>query len=166
MKNLKKTILFTLLVFAINTSFAQAKLGHISTDLLLTIMPETIALNNELEELSKAFEADLKLENDKLEAKLRKYDSEAATQTNETNKERSLEVQQDQQKLYQSSKIAQEEITKKRDEKLKPILEKAKKAIVEVANANGYTYIIEAATLVVANGTDIMPLVKTKLGIK
>jgi outer membrane protein len=129
-------------------------------------MPETIGLNNELEELSKAFEADLKLENDKLEAKLRKYDSEAATQTNETNKERSLEVQQDQQKLYQSSKIAQEEITKKRDEKLKPILEKAKKAIVEVANANGYTYIIEAATLVVANGTDIMPLVKTKLGIK
>lgn len=166
MKTLKKTILLLVVALSINMSYAQTKLGHISTDLLLTIMPETIALNDELEKLSKTYEGELKIENDKLEAKLRKYDAEAATQTDETNKQRSMEVQEDQQKLYKSSKIAQEEIAKKRDEKLKPILEKAKKAIEEVADENNYTYILESSTLIVAKGTDILPLVKAKLGIE
>ncbi len=129
-------------------------------------MPETKALNAELEKLGKTYEAELKAENDAFEAKLKKYDAEAASQTDEVNQSRRAEVQNDQQSLYQASQIAREDIGKKRDEKLKPILEKAKKAIDDVAKANGYKYVLEASTLVVANGTDILPLVKTKLGIQ
>ena len=161
----------TLLLIAIvtlvgfNTLQAQTKVGHISTDMLIGLMPETKALNAELEKLSKTYEAELKAENDKLEAKLKKYEAEVNSQTDEVNQQRSIEVQQDQQKLYQSSQIAREDITKKRDEKLKPILEKAKKAIDEVAKEQGFTYVLEASTLIVANGTDLLPAVKAKLGI-
>merc|ERR1711916_253679 len=109
MKQIKTLLLIAILAVGFNTVQAQTKVAHISTDQLLSLMPETKALNADL-------------------AKLKKYDAEAASQTDEVNQQRSVEVQQDQQKLYQSSQIAREEITKKRNEKLKPILEKAKKA--------------------------------------
>lgn len=165
MKNFRTLLLIAIITLGFNTVQAQTKIGHISTDLLISLMPETKALNTELEKLSKTYENELKAEEAKLEAKLKKYQAEQSSQTDEVNQQRGVEVQQDQQNLYQASQIAREDITKKRDEKLKPILEKAKKAIDEIATAQGFTYVLEASTLIVANGTDLLPAVKTKLGI-
>jgi len=166
MKNFRTLLLIAILTLGFNTVQAQEKIGHISTDLLISLMPETKALNTELEKLSKTYESELKAEEAKLEAKLKKYQAEQASQTDEVNQQRGAEVQQDQQNLYQASQVAREDITKKRNEKLKPILEKAKKAIDEVATAQGFTYVLEASTLIVAKGTDLLPAVKTKLGIQ
>ncbi len=166
MKNFRTLLLIAILTLGFNTVQAQSKIGHISTDLLISLMPETKALNTELEKLSKTYESELKAEEAKLEAKLKKYQAEQASQTDEVNKQRGVEVQQDQQNLYQASQIAREDITKKRNDKLKPILEKAKKAIDEVANEQGFTYVLEASTLIVAKGTDLLPAVKAKLGIQ
>jgi outer membrane protein len=134
--------------------------------LLLSLMPETKTLNADLEKLSKTYESELKAENDKLEAKLKKYEAEVGSQTDEENQRRSVEVQQDRQNLYQASQIAQQDIAKKRDDQLKPILEKARKAIEDVANEQGFTYVLDASTIIVANGTDLLPAVKAKLGIQ
>ena len=166
MKKFRTLLLIAILTLGFNTVQAQSKIGHISTDLLISLMPETKALNTELEKLSKTYESELKAEEAKLEAKLKKYQAEQGAQTDEVNKQRGVEVQQDQQNLYQASQIAREDITKKRNEKLKPILEKAKKAIDEIANEQGYTYVLEASTLIVAKGTDLLPAVKAKLGIQ
>ena len=166
MKNFRTLLLIAILAFSFNTVQAQEKIGHISTDLLISLMPETKALNTELEKLSKTYESELKAEEAKLEAKLKKYQAEQASQTDEVNKQRGVEVQQDQQNLYQASQIAREDITKKRNDKLKPILEKAKKAIDEIATEQGFMYVLEASTLIVANGTDLLPSVKAKLGIQ
>jgi len=166
MKNFRTLLLIALITLGFNTVQAQAKVGHISTDLLISLMPETKALNTELEKLSKTYESELKAEEAKYGAKLKKYQAEQASQTDEVNQQRAAEVQQDQQNLYQASQIAREDITKKRDAKLKPILEKAKKAIDEVATEQGFTYVLEASTLIVANGTDLLPAVKAKLGIQ
>ena len=166
MKNFRTLLLIAIITLGFNTVQAQQKVGHISTDLLISLMPETKALNAELEKLSKTYENELKAEQAKLEAKMKKYQAEVGTQTDEANQQRGAEVEQDRQNLYQASEIAREEITKKRDEKLKPILEKAKKAIDEVAAAQGFTYVLEASTLIVANGTDLLASVKAKLGIQ
>ncbi|WP_298363420.1 OmpH family outer membrane protein [uncultured Lutibacter sp.] len=166
MKQFRTLLLIAIVTLGFNSIQAQTKVGHISTDLLLSLMPETKALNADLEKLSKTYETELKAENDKLAAKLKKYEAEVASQTDEVNQQRQVEVQQDQQKLYQSSQIAQEDIRKKRDEKLKPILEKARKAIEDVAKEQGFTYVLDASSIIVANGTDLLPSVKTKLGIQ
>ena len=129
MKHFKTLLLVAVVTLGFNTMQAQTKIGHISTDLLISLMPETKALNTEIEKLSKTYEAELKGEEAKLEAKLKRYDSEANSQTDEVNQQRSVEVQKDQQNLYQASQVAKDDITKRRNEILKPILEKAKKAI-------------------------------------
>ena len=166
MKHFKILLLVAIVTLGINTAQAQTKIAHINTDLLLSLMPETKALNAELEKLSKTYETELKAEQDKLTAKLKKYETEVNSQTDEVNQQRGAEVQQDQQNLYQASQVAREEIGKKRDEQLKPILDKAKKAIEDIAKEQGYVYVLDASSLIVANGTDLMAAVKTKLGIK
>ena len=166
MKNFKTLLLIAIVTLGFNVAQAQTKVAHINTDLLLSLMPETKTLNADLEKLSKTYETELKAENDKLTAKLKKYEAEVNSQTDEVNQQRGAEVQQDQQNLYQASQVAREEISKKRDEQLKPILDKAKKAIEEVAKEQGFVYVLDASSLIVPNGTDLLPAVKTKLGIK
>jgi len=166
MKQFRTLLLIAIITLGFNSVQAQSKVAHISTDLLLSLMPETKTLNADLEKLSKTYESELKAENDKLEAKLKKYEAEVGSQTDEVNQQRSVEVQQDRQNLYQASQIAQQDIAKKRDDKLKPILEKARKAIEDVANEQGFTYVLDASTIIVANGTELLPAFKTKLGIQ
>ena len=166
MKKFRILLLIALIAVGFNTVQAQTKIGHINTELLLSLMPETKALETEIQKLGQTYETELKAEQAKLEAKLQKYKAEVASQTDEVNRQREAEVGQDQQNLYQASQIAQEDIGKKRNEKLQPILEKAKKAIDEVADEQGFVYVLEAASLIVANGTDLLPAVKAKLGIE
>ena len=125
MKQVRILLVIAVILLGFNNVQAQTKVGHISTDLLLSLMPETKALNTELEKLSKTYENELKAEEGKLQAKLQKYEAEAESQTDEVNQQRGLEIQQDQQNLYKASQIAREDITKKRNEGLTPILEKA-----------------------------------------
>jgi len=65
---------------------------------------------------------------------------------------------------------AQNDLQKKQDELLNPIIEKAKNAINEVAKENGYTYILDSSVggvvLYTVSNDDILPLVKKKLGIQ
>jgi outer membrane protein len=166
MKQFRILLLVAIITLGFNTVQAQTKVAHINTDMLLSLMPESKALTVELEKLGKTYEAELKAEQAKLEAKLKKYDAEAASQTDEVNQKRGAEVQQDDQNLRQASQVAREDINNKRNEKLKPILEKAKKAIEDVAKEKGFTYVLDASTLIVANGTDLLPAVKAKLGIQ
>ncbi|SFS48332.1 OmpH family outer membrane protein [Lutibacter maritimus] len=166
MKNFKTLLLIAIVTLGLNTVQAQTKVAHINTDLLLSLMPETKVLNADLEKLSKTYENELKAESDKFTAKLKKYEAEVNSQTDEVNQQRGAEVEQDRQNLYQASQVAREEIAKKRDEQLKPILDKAKKAIEDVAKEQGFVYVLDASSLIVANGTDLLPAVKAKLGIK
>lgn len=166
MKNFKTLLLIAIVTLGLNTVQAQTKVAHINTDLLLSLMPETKVLNADLEKLSKTYENELKAESDKFTAKLKKYEAEVNSQTDEVNQQRGAEVEQDRQNLYQASQVAREEIAKKRDEQLQPILDKAKKAIEDVAKEQGFVYVLDASSLIVANGTDLLPAVKAKLGIK
>jgi outer membrane protein len=64
---------------------------------------------------------------------------------------------------------AQKLLVAKEQELLNPLIDKAKKAIEEVAKEKGYTYILDTGTGVVLyweSGDDIMSFVKDKLGIK
>ena len=58
----------------------------------------------------------------------------------------------------------------RQSELMKPLVDRAKKAIEEVAKENGYSYIFDTSTgvgalLYTPESDDIMPLVKKKLGI-
>jgi outer membrane protein len=82
---------------------------------------------------------------------------------------REQELADMQNRINNFQQQAQVQLQDKQAELLNPIIEKATKAINNVAKDGGYIYIYDIRTLVYVDtvkSTDIAPLVKTKLGIK
>jgi len=168
MKNLKSLLLIAIFSLGlINVTNAQ-KIAHINTEKLVANMPETKALKAEIEKLGKTYQGDIEGMAKKLEAKIKKYTAEQNTQTQATNEKRALEVQQDRAKIEQLRDVAYQEIQKKQQEKLGPILKKAQQAIKDVAASRGVIYVLDSAAgkglLVFDKGEDLYDAVKTKLG--
>jgi len=150
-------------------STAQVKLGHINSEALISLMPESTKINTELQALGKTFDDEFKTMYTEFESKGKKYEAEAASKSDAINKSRAKEMQDMQARMQQYQQNAQQELQKKRFDLLQPILEKAQKAIDEVAKEKGLDYIFDASKgqlLFAKESLDILPAVKVKLGIK
>jgi outer membrane protein len=82
-------------------------------------------------------------------------------------KEKEIADLQSRMEAFQQS--AQQDISDQETKLTTPFIEKAKKAIQDVAKENGFTYIfnnVEGFLLYNEGGEDIMPLVKKKMGIQ
>lgn len=165
MNTIKKVLLVAMITFGFGMVQAQTKVAHIDSDELVAAMPETKALQAKLEVLGKSYNDEAAKKSAELEAKFKKYNEEFETQTDLVNAERTKEVQADAQKIESFKSEAYKDLQKQENEGLMPILEKAQKAIEEVAAAQGFDYVINAKTLIVAKGKDLLPDVKAKLGI-
>jgi outer membrane protein len=168
-----KKVLLALIVVAFSTfTFAQTglKIGHINSQELLQAMPESDSAQSKLEKAAKELQTQLETMqvefNNKYQDYLAKKDtySELIRQTKET------ELQEMNQRIQQFQQTAEQDIQKQRTETFKPILDKANKAIADVGKENGFTYILDlsAGTVIyhAENSIDVLPLAKTKLGLK
>ena len=146
MKQLKTLLLATALcIGTVSFTQAQSKVAHINTQELITAMPEYKAAIAEVETLSKTYQADIQGMGTEFQNKVKQYDAEAASKTQEENTKRAQEVQAMEQNIRQYQGTAQQDLQKKEVELLKPITEKAKTAILKVARAQGFDYVLDAA---------------------
>ena len=166
MKNIKQ-ILVAIVLFT--TGFvSQAQVAHINSEELVAAMPDTKAMQDQMKVLGQSYDTEYKAQAQALQAKLKKYQTEAATKTNEDNEKRQQEVAEIQQKLQLYLRTAQEELQKKEFDLLKPIIEKAQTAIQDVAKEKGIKYVLDSSPgkgLIVFEGEDLLPAVKAKLGM-
>ncbi len=156
------------LMMAFNTAQAQT-VAHIDSEQLLMAMPETKAMETELKKVQQTYADEYNAQATALQAKLQKYDTEAPTQTDAKNEERRVEVEGLKQKIQKYAQTADQEIQKKRFDLLKPIVEKAQKAVSDVAAEKGLKYVLDSSPgkgLIVFEGEDLLPTVKTKLGVQ
>ena len=145
MKHFKTLLLIAVFTLGLGGVANAQKFGHIETDKLIANMPATKTMQVELEKMQKTYKDEITALAKKYEEKLKKYGAEEKAQTQETNSKRKVEVQQDRNRLAQAEQFATQEMQKKYQEKLKPILERAQKAIKEVAAAKGLVYIFDAS---------------------
>lgn len=167
MKHFKSLLLIAVFTLGIGGVANAQKIGHINFEKLLADMPETKALKTEIEKLGKTYQKDIEEMAKKLDAKMKKYAAEQNTQTKDTNEKRAVEVQQDRVQYEQARQTALQELQKKQNEKLVPIIEKAEKALQAVADAKGIKYVLDASPgkgLLVRKGEDLYNAVKAKLG--
>ena len=168
MKLFRNLVVACALLMAFNSVQAQ-NVAHIDSEQLLMAMPETKAMETELKKVQQTYADEYNAQATALQAKLQKYDAEAPTQTDAKNEERRVEVEGLKQKIQKYAQTADQEIQKKRFDLLKPIVEKAQKAVSDVASEKGVKYVLDSSPgkgLIVFEGEDLMPLVKTKLGIQ
>lgn len=164
-----KTLLIATALFIGTSSFvqAQSKIAHINTQELVSSMPEMKSAQAQMEKLGKTYEADIKNMATELDTKVKQYDAESATKTQEENAKRVQEVQTMEQNIRQYQQQAQKDMQQKEVDLLKPITEKAKAAILKVARAQGFQYVLDASQgggVIMADGTNLLVDVKKELG--
>jgi len=96
--------------------------------------------------------------------KLKKYEEEAATQTEAANESRAKEMQDMQKRIVDYRDNAQKELQTKEADIMKPIYEKVKASIAKVGKAKGYQYILNSEGLLLADGPNLTADVKKDLG--
>ena len=160
-------IVVALVVGSIGAMQAQSKVAHIDTQALIEAMPETKSAKAELEKLAKTYQTDIETMRTELQNKVKQYDAEASTKTDEENQKRLVEVRGYENNILQYQSQAQQDLAKKEADLLRPIFEKAEAALVKVASAQGFDHVLDSTKgqgVLLANGKDLFEDVRKELG--
>ncbi len=168
----KAPFFFLFLLLSVSLSAQTApKYGHMNLGILLELLPDTKTANEGL----KVFADKLGAKDDSLgralqasaETLQKEYDSGILTPVQA--QQRQAELQKQQEFLQKFEQEANQMVTAKREELLKPILTKVDDAIKAVAKENGYSMIFDTSTgamLFATDTDDVTVLVKKKLGLE
>lgn len=164
-----KTLVIAVVLAVGSMSFvsAQSKVAHVDVQQLVSDMPEMKAAQAELQKLQGTYKTDIDASVQALQSKMKTYQTEAATKSQDENQKRAQEVEGMQQSIMQAQQQAQQELSQKEMELLKPILEKANAAILKVGKAQGFDYVLDSSTgsgVILAGGKDLLADVKKELG--
>ena len=168
MKKLATIVLVVAGMVAATAVNAQNKMGYISVQELVQAMPEYRKADTTLAEYQNAL-------NQQYAERVQDFNMrDSLLSSKDTTKftRAQLEVKRnDLAKTYvelqQWNQRAQQMYQAKEEETMKPILDKARKAIQDVAKENGYTYVFPKEQLLVSPpGDDMIALVKKKLNLK
>ena len=166
MKQFKTIVIAAVLIMGMVQIANAQKVAHINFEEVVANMPETLKLQADLEKLGKTYGEEITTAQKALKAKIDKYTAEEVSKTAAQNEERIKEVQEDQGKIQQLQQVAQQELQQKEKAALDPIIKKAQEAIKAVAKEKSIVYVLDANTLIVLEGEDLLPAVKTRLGIQ
>lgn len=166
---MKKLLLGAVMALGMMTASAQNKIGYINTDELMSIMPEAAKINSDLNEYQTTLQQQGITLQKEAETKRDQFFKDSATFSNSKKEIIRDELVKLYTRLQGYDQEIQEKAQKYAQEKIAPVRAKALDAIKAVAKEKGYTYVIDEASsslLVMPPGDDLLPAVKTKLGIK
>jgi outer membrane protein len=168
---MKKLIPILIMVVAVlgftQKSAAQTKIGYINTEDLMSAMPEAQQANAALQDYQTSLQQQGNDYIQELNEKDSQFVKDSAKLSPAAKELRRNDLVQLYQKVQNWNQTMQQMIQQKQQDLLIPIRNKALDAIKAVAKQNGYTYIMDATSLLVMPpGDDILPLVKKSLGIK
>jgi outer membrane protein len=153
----------------VNSFTAKAqKTAHINLDSLIALMPESKTAQAAVQEYSKQLEQQITAMQAELQTKYQDYQANSANMAEVVKASKEKELNDLNQRITDFQQQAQTEYQKKNAELAKPVYEKAKKAIEQVAKENGYKYVLDTSSgLVIYSepADDIIALVIKKLGI-
>lgn len=167
-----KKILFLLAVIISVSTFGQGKqkFGHINSNDLLLAMPENQQAREALQQHSKELETQLMAMQAELEQKYNDYLAKKDSLSTLIQQTRETELQDLNTRIQSFQQTAQQDLQAKEQELLQPIIEKARNTIREISKEQGYTYVFDTSTGALVywpeESDDLLPLVKTKLGIQ
>jgi outer membrane protein len=163
---MKKILLLSLTLLISISSFSQNKFGYIDSQELLLLMPERKTAEEEVQTLAKSLESQLQAMTAEYQQSVQEYQANEATYTDLVKQDKVTEITGLEQRIQSFQQNAQQALQSKEQELLEPILQKARKAIEDVASEGDYTYIFDKSVgsiLYVKESENILEKVKKKL---
>jgi outer membrane protein len=169
---MKKTVKFlailALVTFTFATNAQGQKFGHVDFAKLYSLMPGQDSIRAVYEAYATGLQNQMTTMQAELENKFGEYQANQATMSNIIKQTKEREINDLQTRIEEFNMQAQEDLGAKEQELTAPLIEKARKAVEDVAKEKGYTYIFnstEGLLLYAAPSDNVLPLVKTKLGL-
>lgn len=147
----------------------SSKFGHINSAELLSLMPERKAAAAKMDSITKDVEKQLQEMMTEYRTKQEKYSNEAPKLSELVKKDKEEELQSLATRIQNFQQQAQQSLEQQEQGLVEPIVNKAKKAIEQVAKENGYTYIFDtsAGSLLFWEESDnVLAMVKKKLNLQ
>ncbi|QNL22138.1 OmpH family outer membrane protein [Hyphobacterium sp. CCMP332] len=166
-------ILLTVALFGSQNVFAQnLKIGYASPNYILASMPQSKQIESQLDTYGKQLENQLDNKIKEFEGKYQAYEAGKSTMTELIRADKEQELQMMNKSIQDFQKKAQDDLQKKENELLAPLVDKVNNAINQVAAEKGYTYIFSSDAALGASfilhapeGDDVSDLVLAKLGV-
>ena len=153
-------------IFGFSTVNAQ-KIGYISADEIIQLMPEAASVQKDLDQYQQSLYQNAQDKKAAFDEAVQKFYKDSASMSASLKEVKRTELQKQVQDLSGEDQKIQNQFEQKRQELSLPIQKKLQGAIEDVAKENGYTYILpREALIVMPPSSDIGPLVRKKLGLK
>ncbi len=168
-KLLKVALVAVCILFAGNVAKAQTKIGYINFDQLVDQLPETKVIRTQLETYNKQFQDQYTAMTSEYQTKGQAYEAQRATMTDAVRSAKEAELSDIQKRIQSFQQDAQQKVQAKTTELSKPLFDKIRAAVAQVAKEKGYSYVINSAQtdlIVSPPSDDLTADVKTKLGVK
>ena len=172
MRQFLSVITFSLLILVgVSASAQTMKFGHIDFQALIQSMPEREVAQKTMAKTQSDLESQLSVMQKEYQTKGQEYVAlvKQANVTDAIRQAKEADIQSLQERITTLQQQAQENLQKEESKQFQPIIEKARKALTDVAKEQGMLYVFDVNSVLYYNAvqsTDMMPLVKTKLGLK
>lgn len=167
MKSINTIFLTIALAFGLATNVsAQSKIAHIDTQAFIEAMPEYQDAMTQIKQVEQTYQAEIDDLLKEAQKKNERYKAEAPTKTEEENQSRMQELQDMQNSIMEYNQTATRDVQKKREELMRPVLEKARNIIQEVAREKGFDYVLDSTVgsgVLLADGYNLLDDAKTKI---
>lgn len=151
------------------TAMAQSKIGYINAQAVVESMPDTKTAQTALQAYAEDLDKGGKSLVDEYQKQAQAFQDSSAKWSQVVQQTKAAQIQDVQKRIEDYRQSAEQKIDAKKSEVLKPIYDKARKAIEDVAKEKGYNYVIDSSSgilLTMPAGDDLMTAVKAKLGVK
>lgn len=164
---IKKVLLLAALILPMFASAQTLKIGVVDTNEIFAALPETAAAQKTIQEYNTKYETEYNNLLSEMEKQYKDFQAMPDTELPAIKERKARELQDTQQKIQAFEQNAMQDIQKKQEELMAPIMQKIKDAIESVGREGSYSLIQEAQSqlYVGAPVENITQKVKSKLGL-
>ena len=145
------------------------KFGHITAELLLQEMPEYDSAQIKVQDLRQTYDLEIERIQVEINKKIEEFQQNEATMSDLIKEAKASEIQEMQVRLQNFAQTAQQDLQQQSMTLMQPVMDKARKAIEEVAKEKGLLYVFDMSqgnpVYASEESVDMLPLVKAKLGL-
>jgi outer membrane protein len=165
--------IYVLGILLISAGFANAqtpKFGHIDMQALYQVMPERATVEKQIAAFQKELEDAYGVMQKEASTKYAEFMAKRDSMSETMRKMKDDEINAMTERIQTYNQTATQQLQTKQQELIKPMLDKADKAVKEVGAEKGLIYVFDMSSRVIIYNSkesiDILPFVKTKLGIQ
>lgn len=171
MKRISRLTLATALFVSCCLAASAQQFGYINSQELISIMPERASVETQLTAYSTELQEQLEAIQVEFNNKLNDYQNASSSMSDSVRALKEKELQDLQSRFQEFQSIAQQDLQKKQNELMQPILAKASEVVDKVSKSKNLvaTFDLAAGAIIYQDTTamvNILPMAKAELGIK